>query len=181
VPGHDIGGKTGTAQDFSNAWFAGFSRQLSTAVWMGAMEGNVPMRNVGGRRVTGGSYPAQIFGRLYNPFLADMEPEPFAPAPSRPGMGALRLEPEIDLDAYVAPTRRRTTTTRPPSRTTRAPSQAPSRPATTVAPAPTPTTAPAPAPTPAPPAGGGDGGGGGGTGGGGGGGNDGGGGGGDDG
>jgi penicillin-binding protein 1A len=164
VPGHDIGGKTGTAQDFSNAWFAGFSRQLSTAVWMGAMEGNVPMRNVGGRRVTGGSYPAQIFGRLYNPYLADMDPEPFAPAPSRPGMGDLRLDPEIDVDAYVAPTRRRTTTTtRPPSRTSRAPSRAPSRPATTVAP--TPTTAPAPAPTPAPPAGGGDGGGGGGGGG----------------
>lgn len=180
VSGHDIGGKTGTAQDFSNAWFAGFSRQLSTAVWMGAIEGNVPMRNVGGRRVTGGSYPAQIFGRLYAPFLADMEPDPFAAAPSRRGMGALRLDREIDLDAYVAPTRRRTTTTRPPSRTSRAPS----RPATTAAPAPAPTTAPAPEPGPSEGGGGGGsdsgGGGGGGNSGGGGGGGDGGGGGGDD-
>ncbi len=144
VAGHDVGGKTGTAQDFSNAWFTGFSKQLSTAIWMGAMEGNVPMERVGGRNVTGGSYPAQMFGRLYNAVLPGVEPVPFAEPPPRRGTGALRLDRNIDLDGYSqAPerTRRRSTTpSRTPSRSTRAPS----RPATTAAPAP----APAPAPDP---------------------------------
>jgi penicillin-binding protein 1A len=159
VPGHDVGGKTGTAQDFSNAWFAGFSKQLSTAVWMGAMEGNVPMTRVGGRRVTGGSYPAQIFGRLYNGVLAGAEAEPFADPPFRRGTGVLRLDRNIDLDGYTTtPPARRRTTTRTPSR---------SAPATTVAPT------PAPAPTTAPdPGNGNDNGGGGGNGNGGGGGGD---------
>jgi len=132
VPGHDVGGKTGTAQDFSNAWFAGFSRQLSTAVWMGAMEGNVPMQSVGGRSVTGGSYPAQIFGQLYRAVLAELAPEPFADPPSRKGMGALRLDRNLDLDGYTEPKRRRSrssgTTTRRPTRR--------GAPTTTAAPAP---------------------------------------------
>jgi penicillin-binding protein 1A len=150
VRGHDIGGKTGTAQDFSNAWFVGFSKQLSTAVWMGAMEGNVPMYRVGGRNVTGGSYPAQIFGRLYNGVLGNMEPEPFAEPPARRGTGALRLDRNVDLDGYTTPAPRRRTTTRTPSRT-------PSRSATTAAPTPT-TAAPTPT-TAAPSPGNGDGGG----------------------
>jgi penicillin-binding protein 1A len=129
VRGHDIGGKTGTAQDFSNAWFVGFSKQLSTAVWMGALEGNVPMFRVGGRNVTGGSYPAQIFGRLYNAVLAEVEPVPFADPPARRGTGVLRLDRNIDLDGYTTtPPRRRTST---PSRST---TRSPSRSATTVAP-----------------------------------------------
>jgi penicillin-binding protein 1A len=141
VPGHDVAGKTGTAQDFSNAYFAGFSKQLSTAVWMGAMEGNISMTRVGGRNVTGGSYPAQFFGRLYNGVLADAEPIPFADPPARRGTGALRLDRNIDLDGYTEPpARRRTVTTRAPARSTRGPSRS----ATTEAPAPAPTTAPDP-------------------------------------
>ena len=144
VRGHDVGGKTGTAQDFSNAWFVGFSKQLSTAVWMGAMEGNVPMLRVGGRNVTGGAYPAQIFGRLYNGVLANVEPMPFAEPPARRGTGALRLDRNIDLDGYTqAPSRRRSTS---PSRSTRSATRSPSRSATT-----------APAPTDAPDTGGGGG------------------------
>jgi len=133
VAGHDVGGKTGTAQDFSNAWFAGFSRQLSTAVWMGAMEGNVPMESVGGRNVTGGSYPAQIFGQLYRGFLADLAPEPFADPPSRKGMGALRLDRNLDLDGYAEPQRRRRSSS---GTTTRRSTTRRSAPTTTAAPAP---------------------------------------------
>ncbi|MFP5321104.1 MAG: transglycosylase domain-containing protein, partial [Acidimicrobiia bacterium] len=131
VSGHDIGGKTGTAQDFSNAWFVGFSKQLSTAVWMGAMQGNVPMERVGGRNVTGGSYPAQIFGQLYRGVQQDLEPEPFPEPPTRRGMGALRLDRSIDLDGFST-SERRSTSTRRRSSTRR------SAPVTTVAPAPDP-------------------------------------------
>jgi penicillin-binding protein 1A len=131
VSGHDVAGKTGTAQDFSNAWFVGFSRQLSTAVWMGAMEGNVSMRNVGGRNVTGGSYPAQIFGQLYRGVLADADPEPFADPPRRRGMGALRVDREIDLQGGSGEVRR---TTRPSTRSSSSGTTRRSSPTTTAAP-----------------------------------------------
>ncbi|MBV9714329.1 MAG: penicillin-binding protein [Solirubrobacterales bacterium] len=36
-------GKTGTAENLANAWFVGYTPKLSTAVWVGYPEGNVPM------------------------------------------------------------------------------------------------------------------------------------------
>lgn len=38
-------GKTGTAQNLANAWFVGFNPRMSTAVWVGYPQGNVPMPN----------------------------------------------------------------------------------------------------------------------------------------
>jgi len=38
-------GKTGTANDLDNAWFVGYTPKLSTAVWVGYPQGNVPMSN----------------------------------------------------------------------------------------------------------------------------------------
>ncbi|HUR76813.1 MAG TPA: penicillin-binding transpeptidase domain-containing protein, partial [Acidimicrobiales bacterium] len=58
-------GKTGTTQDYTDAWFVGSTRQLSAAVWMGSPERNVPMRSVGSvGRVFGGTYPARIFSQF---------------------------------------------------------------------------------------------------------------------
>jgi len=48
-------GKTGTSQDFRDAWFIGFAGNLVVGVWVGN-DDNKPMR-----RVTGGSLPAQIW------------------------------------------------------------------------------------------------------------------------
>ncbi|MDQ1373337.1 MAG: hypothetical protein QOJ09_675, partial [Actinomycetota bacterium] len=61
VANRAVAGKTGTSQAHQNAWFVGYTPQLATAVWMGAPIGNVPMNNVGGIKVVGGSYPARIF------------------------------------------------------------------------------------------------------------------------
>lgn len=38
-------GKTGTAESLANAWFVGYTPQLSTAVWVGYPQGNIPMDN----------------------------------------------------------------------------------------------------------------------------------------
>jgi len=38
-------GKTGTANDLDNAWFVGYTPKLSTAVWVGYPQGNIPMSN----------------------------------------------------------------------------------------------------------------------------------------
>ena len=79
VPGREVAGKTGTSQEYENAWFVGFTPQLSTAVWMGSPEGNVPMTNVGGIRVTGGSYPARIWSAFMGDALAGQPAVPFPP------------------------------------------------------------------------------------------------------
>src|SRR5919205_2760732 len=52
-------GKTGTGENFTNAWFVGYTPTLSTAVWMGyANNQSTPLRNIRGvPRVFGGTIP----------------------------------------------------------------------------------------------------------------------------
>ncbi|MBW3573990.1 MAG: PBP1A family penicillin-binding protein [Actinobacteria bacterium] len=87
-------GKTGTTSDYADAWFVGYVPQLSTAVWMGSPEGNIQMRNVGGVRVTGGSYPARIWQAYMGPALAGQPVVPFPDAPPAGDGTMLRLEGE---------------------------------------------------------------------------------------
>lgn len=54
-------GKTGTANDYSDAWFVGYTPDYVAAVWVGYPKGQIPMRSVHGIPVTGGSFPAQIW------------------------------------------------------------------------------------------------------------------------
>jgi len=55
-------GKTGTTNDNSDAWFVGYTPQLSTAVWMGHRDDNKDMGPVKGvRSVTGGTWPARTW------------------------------------------------------------------------------------------------------------------------
>ncbi|PKQ37518.1 MAG: penicillin-binding protein [Actinobacteria bacterium HGW-Actinobacteria-1] len=58
--GRPAAGKTGTTQDYRDAWFVGFTPQLVCSVWMGYTPER-PMRNVHGRKVFGGTWPAQIW------------------------------------------------------------------------------------------------------------------------
>jgi penicillin-binding protein 1A len=84
--GRPAAGKTGTAQGFRNAWFAGYTRNLSTAVWTGYRDTNHSMLNVQGvSRVTGGSIPAEIW-RDYMRVVIDREP-PNAVLASGPEQG----------------------------------------------------------------------------------------------
>lgn len=53
--GRPQAGKTGTSQDYRDAWFAGFVPQLTAIVWMGN-DDNAKMQ-----RVTGGSFPARLW------------------------------------------------------------------------------------------------------------------------
>jgi penicillin-binding protein 1A len=60
--GRPAAGKTGTSQNYENAWFVGYTPTLSTAVWMGYREGNIPMRGIHGTpRVAGGTIPAKMW------------------------------------------------------------------------------------------------------------------------
>jgi penicillin-binding protein 1A len=59
--GRPAAGKTGTTENYGDAWFVGFVPQLATAVWVGDPNGNVPMTHVHGIRVAGGTFPAQMW------------------------------------------------------------------------------------------------------------------------
>jgi penicillin-binding protein 1A len=59
-------GKTGTTDEYTDAWFAGYQPNLSTVVWVGYPESNdVSMSSVHGIIVFGGTFPAEIWHSLY--------------------------------------------------------------------------------------------------------------------
>lgn len=68
--GRPAAGKTGTTQDYRDAWFCGITPQLACAVWMGYTPER-PMTNVHGRRVFGGTYAAPIWAKFMKAALAD--------------------------------------------------------------------------------------------------------------
>jgi penicillin-binding protein 1A len=55
-------GKTGTTDNFNDAWFVGYTPDLASAVWVGYPKALREMRNVHGISVAGGTFPAQIWG-----------------------------------------------------------------------------------------------------------------------
>ena len=66
-------GKTGTANNYDNAWFVGYTPQLSTAVWVGYPQGNITMANG-----FGGTLAAPIWhdymAQASNGFCGDFPP-----------------------------------------------------------------------------------------------------------
>jgi penicillin-binding protein 1A len=59
-------GKTGTTDEYTDAWFAGYQPNLATAVWVGYPQNNdVSMYSVHGLTVFGGTFPAEIWNTLY--------------------------------------------------------------------------------------------------------------------
>jgi len=54
-------GKTGTTQQYSDAWFVGYTPELSTAIWVGF---DTPVRKLSGSFRYGGSTAAPIWGRM---------------------------------------------------------------------------------------------------------------------
>jgi penicillin-binding protein 1A len=59
-------GKTGTTDNYTDAWFAGYQPNLATAVWVGYPESNdIEMTSVHGITVFGGTFPAEIWHALY--------------------------------------------------------------------------------------------------------------------
>ena len=75
--GHPAAGKTGTTEEHSDAWFAGYTPRLQTTVWVGYPRGKVPMTNVHGISVSGGSFPAQIWRLFMSSAIGQLEPLSF--------------------------------------------------------------------------------------------------------
>ncbi|MCP3855184.1 MAG: PBP1A family penicillin-binding protein [Actinomycetia bacterium] len=111
LEGRDVAGKTGTAQDWKDAWFVGFTPELATSVWVGFPEGQISMTPpLTPIRVTGGSWPAEIWATYMEPALGlgAEEPRAFpAPPPSTTSTTALEdtvlaVQPVVGLRSDVA-------------------------------------------------------------------------------
>ena len=70
LPGWDAAGKTGTSQDFRDAWFIGYTSALTTGIWLGN-DDNSPTKHV-----AGGSLPVEIWSRYMKQALAKTTPAP---------------------------------------------------------------------------------------------------------
>jgi penicillin-binding protein 1A len=59
--GRPAAGKTGTTDNYADAWFCGYTPQLEATIWIGYPRGEVPMLNVHGIAVSGPTFPATIW------------------------------------------------------------------------------------------------------------------------
>ncbi|WP_336486672.1 transglycosylase domain-containing protein [Methylobacterium nigriterrae] len=82
IPGWDLAGKTGTSQDFRDAWFIGYSGNLVTGIWLGNDDGEPT------KKASGGNLPVEIWKTYMSVALKGQTPAPL------PGLNRWRKAPE---------------------------------------------------------------------------------------
>jgi penicillin-binding protein 1A len=98
IPGVLVAGKTGTTSNYVDAWFVGWTPQMTTAVWVGYPDRAIPMSTAyGGKPVEGGTFPAIIWHNFMTQALQILAAEhpatgatttTVAPITGTPGAGA---------------------------------------------------------------------------------------------
>ncbi|MGZ4149422.1 MAG: transglycosylase domain-containing protein [Actinomycetota bacterium] len=136
IPPYPVAGKTGTANDNVDAWFCGYTVQLTTCVWMGWPKNDTtPLANIEGvPSVYGGTIPAAIWHDYMAVAMQGKHPAAF-PTPSFAGYTVGPASP------VASPTPSPTATPTPTS--SPSPTKSPT-------PSPTPTSTPTPSPTDTP-------------------------------
>ena len=89
-PGRDMAGKTGTTSAYQDAWFAGYTGEIVTVVWMGR-DDNRPMKGV-----TGGSLPAEVWRNVMSAAVKRLPSGPIPAGPPPP-------EPPPDVPEVASP------------------------------------------------------------------------------
>ncbi|MCB5174862.1 MULTISPECIES: transglycosylase domain-containing protein [Microvirga] len=94
IPGWTLAGKTGTTDDYKDAWFVGFSGNLVAGVWLGNDDGALT------KRVTGGGLPTEVWHEFMQIALKDKQPVPLpgqeyfrTPMPSDVPVADARTDP----------------------------------------------------------------------------------------
>ncbi|HEX2089156.1 MAG TPA: transglycosylase domain-containing protein [Actinomycetota bacterium] len=136
--------KTGTAQDYVDAYLCGHVPELVTCVWVGYTKGEIPMENVNGyANVFGGSIPALIWRDFMTQALANVPPATF-PTPSFAGYDKFPNRSEAPKENKPKP--KKTSNPSNPN-----PNPPPPPPVAPPPPGPTPSVSPPPPPPPPPP------------------------------
>jgi penicillin-binding protein 1A len=90
LPGWEAGGKTGTSQDYRDAWFVGYTGSLVAGVWLGNDDGTLT------KKVTGGNLPVETWHNFMKIALKDKQPVPLP--------GGERFQSDVPVaDAGVDP------------------------------------------------------------------------------
>jgi penicillin-binding protein 1A len=159
IANHSDAGKTGTTDSYADAWFSGYTPRLEATVWIGYPTAEIPMLNVHGIAVTGGSFPAEIWHSYMATSIGNRPDVPFPAPTTQPEWTSWRGQYQYSGSYGTASsttstttgttttaatrTRRATTTAAPPATTTFV-----SPPATTTVPPPATTTEPPPTAVP---------------------------------
>ena len=154
-------GKTGTTENYGDAWFVGFTDELTVAVWVGYPDKLTPMTTeYAGQPVAGGTYPADIWRDFMVAALDIIEKRAEAEGPDEKEgeQVATTPLPEGTPTTPGTPAPAQAEPPTPDGGGQRRPEQQPQQPEVQ---APEPEPDPQPTPTPTPPSGGGGGGGGG--------------------
>ena len=156
---HTDAGKTGTTDNYADAWFSGYTPRLEASVWIGYPSGEIPMLDVHGIAVSGPTFPAQIWHSFMETAIGN---RPRCAVPTRADAircgrrGTASISTAAPTAATASPRRRPVTTTTTGATTTvpgatTAVTQKPvvttTPPATTIVEPPPPTTVVTPPPT----------------------------------
>jgi penicillin-binding protein 1A len=152
ISNHTDAGKTGTTDNYADAWFCGYTPHLEATVWIGYPQGEIPMLDVHGTVVSGPTFPAQIWHAYMSTAVGNRPDVAFPSAQTQPVFTSWRGQWEFGGAYGLTTTTTSTNTTPAPPApreqvTTHATTTQAPPPTTTVAPAPT-TTAPPPPPPP---------------------------------
>jgi penicillin-binding protein 1A len=84
VYNHTDAGKTGTTDNYADAWFSGYTPRLEASVWIGYPSAEIPMLDVHGIAVSGPTFPAQIWHSYMETAVGTRPDVPFPPAQTDP-------------------------------------------------------------------------------------------------
>lgn len=98
--GRPVAGKTGTSQEHRDAWFVGYTPELSTAVWVGYPDPTPMVPPETPFKVTGGTWPAQIWARYANSALVGTIPGQLA---TIGGDGTVAVEVDLSTGFLAGP------------------------------------------------------------------------------
>ncbi|MGL4239811.1 MAG: transglycosylase domain-containing protein, partial [Beijerinckiaceae bacterium] len=87
LPGWPAAGKTGTTQDYHDAWFVGYTGQMVTGVWVGNDDGDEM------KKVTGSGLPAEIWQKFMRESHAGL------PVLALPGLNWRANQPQVAIPA----------------------------------------------------------------------------------